>query len=102
MPSRTWLACPLLLVSLLDPLHSQQSASWQDPSPHSVQFVAVDQKVRLEVLDWGGTGRPVALLAGGREHGAHIRRVRAEAHSQLRCLRDYAARVRRVRFFSRG
>lgn len=38
---------------------------WQDPSPHSVQFVVVDQSVRLEVLDWGGTGRPVVLLAGG-------------------------------------
>ncbi len=71
MPSRTWLACPVLFVSLLDPLHSQQPASWQDPSPHSEQFVAVDQKVRLEVLDWGGTGRPVVLLAGG-GNTAHI------------------------------
>jgi hypothetical protein len=63
MPSRGWLACPVLLVSLLDPLHSQQPDSWQDPSPHAVQFVAVDQNVRLEVLDWGGTGRTVVLLA---------------------------------------
>jgi non-heme chloroperoxidase len=71
MPSRSWLACPVLLVSLLDPLHSQQPASWQDPSPHSVQFVVVDQNVRLEVLDWKGTGRPVVLLAGG-GNTAHI------------------------------
>jgi heme exporter protein D len=35
-----------------------------------------------------------------REYGAHIRRVRTEAHGQLPCLRHYAARVRRVRFFS--
>jgi pimeloyl-ACP methyl ester carboxylesterase len=45
-------------------------ASWRDPSPHSVQFVMVDEKVRLEVLDWGGgtlvnaPGRSVVLLAG--------------------------------------
>src|SRR5262245_3424253 len=71
MPSRSWLACPALLVSLLDPLHSQPPDSWQDPSPHSVQFVAVGQNVRLEVLDWGGTGRPVVLLAGG-GNTAHI------------------------------
>src|SRR5215470_17066524 len=71
MPSRGWLACPVLLVSLLDPLHSQQPDSWQDPSPHSMQFVVVDQNVRLEVLDWGGTGRPVVLLAGG-GNTAHI------------------------------
>jgi pimeloyl-ACP methyl ester carboxylesterase len=29
-----------------------------------VQFVAVDDNVRLEVLDWGGSGRPVVLLTG--------------------------------------
>src|SRR6267142_6197011 len=71
MPSRSWLACPVLLVSLLDPLHSQPPDSWQDPSPHSVQFVPVDKNVRLEVLDWGGTGRPVVLLAGG-GNTAHV------------------------------
>lgn len=29
-----------------------------------MQFVTVDQDVRLEVLDWGGTGRPLVFLAG--------------------------------------
>jgi len=29
-----------------------------------VQFVAVEPEVKLEVLDWGGTGRPLVLLAG--------------------------------------
>jgi non-heme chloroperoxidase len=58
----------MLLILLLAPLYSQ---CWRDPSPHSVQFVAVDQKVRLEVLDWGGTGRAVVLLAGG-GNTAHI------------------------------
>ena len=43
---------------------SVQSADWKDPSPHSVRFITVDKDVRLEVLDWGGTGRSIVLLAG--------------------------------------
>ncbi len=35
-----------------------------DPSPHKIQMVQVTPDVRLEVLDWGGTGRPLILLAG--------------------------------------
>ncbi|MCU1261099.1 MAG: Hydrolase or acyltransferase of alpha/beta superfamily (Modular protein) [Bryobacterales bacterium] len=35
-----------------------------DPSPHTVRFVTVDHDVKLEVLDFGGTGRPVVLLTG--------------------------------------
>lgn len=44
---------------------------WSDPSPHKLLFIEVEPGVRLEVLDWGGTGEPVFLLAG---HGdtAHI------------------------------
>jgi hypothetical protein len=30
----------------------------------SVSFVSVEKGVKLEVLDWGGTGRPLVLLAG--------------------------------------
>jgi non-heme chloroperoxidase len=37
---------------------------WHDPSPHKTSFVIVDNNVKLEVLDWGGSGRPVVLLAG--------------------------------------
>jgi len=40
------------------------STAWQDSSSHSIRQVAVDTGVSLEVLDWGGTGRPVVLLAG--------------------------------------
>lgn len=40
------------------------AAAWTDPSPHRVSFVDVDRGVRLEVLDWGGSGRPIVLLAG--------------------------------------
>ena len=35
-----------------------------DHSPHQVRFVKVAPDVTLEVLDWGGTGRPLILLAG--------------------------------------
>ncbi len=47
------------------PFQSEQpTLSWHDPSPHTVQFVTVDKDVKLEVLDWGGTGRPLVFLAG--------------------------------------
>ena len=35
-----------------------------DPSPHKTSFVTVDKGVKLEVLDWGGSGPPLVLLAG--------------------------------------
>jgi pimeloyl-ACP methyl ester carboxylesterase len=35
---------------------------WRDPSPHQIRMVAVDRSVRLEVLDWGGTGRPIIFV----------------------------------------
>jgi pimeloyl-ACP methyl ester carboxylesterase len=60
----------LILAGLLPP-YSLQPRSWRDPSPHAIQFVAVEGDVRLEVLDWGGSGRPVVLLAGG-GNTAHV------------------------------
>jgi non-heme chloroperoxidase len=41
-----------------------QAAPPADTTPHTVQFVQVEPDVKLEVLDWGGTGRPLILLAG--------------------------------------
>ena len=41
-----------------------ETATWRDPSPHHLAFVTVDNGVKLEVLDWGGNGRAVVLLAG--------------------------------------
>jgi non-heme chloroperoxidase len=49
-------ACDLALSFI------SQSA-WRDPSPHQVRSVMVDSSVQLEVLDWGGSGPPVVLLA---------------------------------------
>jgi non-heme chloroperoxidase len=34
------------------------------PVNHRLQFISVDTNVNLEVLDWGGSGRPVVLLTG--------------------------------------
>lgn len=42
----------------------QERPPFLDASPHRVQFVTVEDGIRLEVLDWGGTGRPIVLLAG--------------------------------------
>jgi non-heme chloroperoxidase len=35
-----------------------------DSSPHKIQMIEVEPGVRLEVLDWGGSGRPIIFLAG--------------------------------------
>lgn len=50
---------------------TRKSAPWHDQSPHRVQFVTVEDGVRLEVLDWGGSGPNVVLL-GGSGTTAHI------------------------------
>src|SRR5271156_6550221 len=34
------------------------------PSPPTASLITVDKNVKLEVLDWGGAGRPLVLLAG--------------------------------------
>jgi non-heme chloroperoxidase len=64
-------AISMLLVALVVPLHSQQPTGWKDPSSHATRFVTVSENVRLEVLDWGGSGRPLVLLAGGGDT-AHV------------------------------
>jgi non-heme chloroperoxidase len=43
---------------------SKETAWQRDPTPHTVQFITVDKDVKLEVLDWGGSGRPLVLLTG--------------------------------------
>jgi non-heme chloroperoxidase len=41
-----------------------QQIEWKDPSSHVVKSVTVENDVQLEVLDWGGSGSPLVLLAG--------------------------------------
>ena len=61
-----WAVAAFLMVgsSLTASAGDPEPSAWHDPSPHRVQFVTVEDGVRLEVLDWGGTGRAVVLLAG--------------------------------------
>lgn len=43
---------------------SADSHPWNDSSPHDVRLVPVGNDVQLEVIEWGGSGRPLVLLAG--------------------------------------
>ena len=54
--------CPL--PPLVSSATTDLQSIWRDPSPHRVMFVGVDEGVRLEVLDWGGSGRPIVYLTG--------------------------------------
>ena len=51
-------AVPLLLR------RATSETAWKDPAAHAMQFVDVDKNVKLEVLDFGGSGRPLVFLAG--------------------------------------
>jgi pimeloyl-ACP methyl ester carboxylesterase len=55
----------------LDFVRPSARTAWRDTSKHSPRLVTVAPNVRLEVLDWGGTGRPVVFLAGA-GNSAHI------------------------------
>jgi len=54
------------------------SGGWNDEglfnswtAAHTARFVTVEESVRLVVLDWGGSGRNVVLLAGS-GNTAHV------------------------------
>jgi pimeloyl-ACP methyl ester carboxylesterase len=54
------LCLPLLAATDASP----QQAAWRDPSAHATRLITVDEGVQLEVLDWGGSGPAIVLLAG--------------------------------------
>jgi non-heme chloroperoxidase len=60
---QTWAGAIVVAFGILSNATSAH-ASWRDPSPHRVSMVEVEKDIRLEVLDWGGRGRPLVLLAG--------------------------------------
>jgi len=85
--ARAWLIAPSVLIGLVvatGPSRSALSAqvtevgsnsravhhtsandvSCFDTSPHKTTFVTIEPGVKLEVLDWGGTGEPMVLLTG--------------------------------------
>lgn len=53
------------LLTIARPLVAQDIPDNHDATPHSIRFVTVQDNVKLEVLDWGGSGRPMILLHGG-------------------------------------
>jgi len=63
----------LCVLSISAEVHAQglSTGVWKDLSPHRTQKVQVASGVELEVLDWGGTGRALVLLAGS-GHSAHV------------------------------
>lgn len=54
----------VLVVSLTILVSLEHAVVWHDPSRHTIQFVSVEDNVKLEVIDWGGSGRALVLLAG--------------------------------------
>jgi non-heme chloroperoxidase len=54
----------LFLLACVLRAQSVPSHAAQDTSSHTTQMISVAKDVNLEVLDWGGTGRPLVLLAG--------------------------------------
>ena len=48
----------------LDLRRTTKDTAWPIPPQHTTQFIGVDKDVKLEVLDWGGSGRALVLLAG--------------------------------------
>lgn len=63
------LALGAIACSSSEPGHSAAPVSasataWRDTSAHRASMIAVAPDVRLEVLDWGGTGLPLVFLSG--------------------------------------
>ena len=54
----------LIVFALIAPAFAQNGSSSRGETALKTQFVDVQPDVKLEVLDWGGTGRNLVLLAG--------------------------------------
>lgn len=65
-PVRFFVLCLVLPIACA----SQRALAGTNTHPRQ-QFIAVAPDVRLEVLDWGGSGRSLVLLAGG-GNTAHV------------------------------
>jgi len=61
----------LILCLVLPTACISQGAPAETNTSARQQFIAVAPGVRLEVLDWGGSGRNLVLLAGG-GNTAHV------------------------------
>jgi non-heme chloroperoxidase len=56
----TWIQGKSLPLELR---RATRGSAWLSTPTH-VHFIEVEEGVKLEVVDWGGTGRPLVLLAG--------------------------------------
>jgi non-heme chloroperoxidase len=57
---RRWTIATWLLAAGLT---GYAQTEWVDPSPHQQRLVSIGPDTTLEVLDWGGSGRTLVLLA---------------------------------------
>src|SRR5580765_742543 len=63
MSARGWFVL-LTMLGACRPDRPITTTPWRDASPHTVRMVTIAPGISLEVLDWGGKGRPLVLLAG--------------------------------------
>ena len=66
--TRTFAVARVVLLFVLT-LTRAYPAEWKDTAKHIERFIEVEPGVKLEVLDWGGSGEPVMLLAGHGDTG---------------------------------
>lgn len=64
LPTEKSLLIPLALLLLALPLTAHQPSTTSPLTLPATHFVEVARNVHLEVLDWGGQGVPLILLAG--------------------------------------
>jgi non-heme chloroperoxidase len=69
MPASCLLVRSSVVLVLFLCLPQAYTAVWKDPSSHTVRIIEVEPKVKLEVLDWGGSGEPILLLSGHGDTG---------------------------------
>src|SRR6266576_1861015 len=63
MSSHQW----LVLFTVVEACRADRPKAplaWRDPSPHTTRMVTIAPGASVEVLDWGGRGRPLVFLAG--------------------------------------
>jgi hypothetical protein len=72
------------MISAL-PLHGQDTP---DTTKHTVQFVSVEENVKLEVLDWGGSGQPMIFLAGMGDTAQYTDRKEGREAQNAECSQD--------------
>jgi hypothetical protein len=95
---------PMLLraMGLLEPFYSQQPVPWRIRRPRHTIRGAPDRDVSLELLDWGGSGRSVILLAGGGNIAYVFDDFALRLKGNCRCTAFRGARVRCINVLGFG